>query len=77
MPVVLRLSASLRSMPSDPHEVRSLLRARKLGVPTPVVYHVDHATSCIYMERVQGHSVKTLLRSVGGGLTLAGALRHV
>ncbi|GAB4817061.1 hypothetical protein N2152v2_004107 [Parachlorella kessleri] len=52
-------------------EVRSMLRARKLGVPTPVVYHVDHATSCIYMERVQGHSVKTLLRSEDGGLTPA------
>ncbi|PRW58873.1 EKC KEOPS complex subunit bud32-like isoform X1 [Chlorella sorokiniana] len=47
-------------------EVRSMLKARKLGVHTPVVYHVDHATSSIYMERVQGHSLKTLLH--GGQL---------
>lgn len=31
-----------------------------------VVYHVDHATSSIYMERVEGHSLKTLLH--GGDL---------
>ena len=43
-------------------EVRSLLRARKLGVPTPVPFHVDPATACIYMERVAGQSVKALLR---------------
>ena len=43
-------------------EVRSLLRARKMGVPTPVPYHVDLATACIYMERVGGESVKALLR---------------
>ncbi|KAL4425794.1 hypothetical protein ABPG75_009810 [Micractinium tetrahymenae] len=42
-------------------EVRSMMRARKLGVHTPVLYLVDHATSCIYMERVEGHSLKTLL----------------
>lgn len=29
--------------------------------PSIVVYHVDHATSTIYMERVEGHSLKTLL----------------
>lgn len=27
-----------------------------------VLYLVDHANSCIYMERVEGHSLKTLLR---------------
>jgi len=31
-----------------------------------VVYHVDHGTSSIYMERVEGHSLKTLLH--GGHL---------
>lgn len=44
-----------------------MLRARKLGVPTPVLYHVDSATSSIYMERVEGHSVKTLLKGGGDG----------
>lgn len=47
-----------------------MLRARKLGVPTPVLYHVDHGTNCIYMERIAGHSVKTLLRG-GTGQELA------
>jgi TP53 regulating kinase-like protein len=44
-------------------EVRSMLRARKLAVPAPVVYHVDQDTSSIYMERVPGHSLKTVLQS--------------
>ena len=47
-----------------------MLRLRKLGVPTPVPYHVNSATSCIYMERIVGHSVKTLLRE--GALSEAG-----
>ncbi|KAI3438592.1 hypothetical protein D9Q98_001016 [Chlorella vulgaris] len=42
-------------------EVRSMMRARKLGVRTPVPFLVDHDASCIYMERIEGHSVKTLL----------------
>lgn len=42
-------------------EVRGMMRARKQGVHTPVLYQVDHATACIYMERIEGHSVKTLL----------------
>ncbi|PSC76037.1 TP53-regulating kinase isoform B [Micractinium conductrix] len=44
-------------------EVRSMMRARKLGVHTPVLYQVDHATACIYMERIEGHSLKTLLHN--------------
>ena len=44
-------------------EVRSMLRARKLGVPAPVVYHVDQDTSSIYMQRVPGHSLKAILQS--------------
>ena len=42
-------------------EVRSMLRARKLGVPTPVLYYVDQQTNTIYMERVNGHSLKATL----------------
>ncbi|EIE22357.1 kinase-like protein [Coccomyxa subellipsoidea C-169] len=42
-------------------EVRSILRARKLGVPTPVLYFVEHEASAIYMELVQGCSVKAAL----------------
>lgn len=44
-------------------EVRSILRARKLGVTTPVLYYVEHAASSIYMEKVQGVSVKAALQS--------------
>lgn len=43
-------------------EVRSMLRSRKLGVPTPVLYLVDQCTNCIYMEKVQGQSLKTVLQ---------------
>jgi tRNA A-37 threonylcarbamoyl transferase component Bud32 len=39
-----------------------MLRARRLGVSTPVLYGVDHAACVIYMERVAGHSVKSLLQ---------------
>lgn len=44
-------------------EVRSMLRARKLGVPTPVVYYVDQDTATIYMQRVHGHSLKAALHN--------------
>ena len=30
---------------------------------TAVLYQVDHATACIYMERIEGHSLKTLLHN--------------
>lgn len=84
-------------------EVRSMMRARKLGVRTPgaaaaggachrcawpvepqrncrpcpagtaVLHLVDHVASCIYMERVEGHSIKALLQQ--RSLAEAGA-RH-
>ena len=44
-------------------EVRSMLRSRKLGVPTPAVYNVDADTSTIYMELVNGQSLKAALNS--------------
>ena len=42
-------------------EARSLLKARKLGVAAPVLYHVDAAAACLYMEFVPGASVKDRL----------------
>ncbi|CAK0780705.1 hypothetical protein CVIRNUC_005146 [Coccomyxa viridis] len=73
-------------------EVRSILRARKLGVPTPVLYYVEHDAASIYMEKVQGVSVKealqgkqldqqglhTLLRAIGRQVALLhdGGLIH-
>ncbi len=51
-------------------EARSLLKARKLGVATPVLYHVDTRASCLYMEFVPGRVVKEQLYA---GLDSAGA----
>lgn len=51
-------------------EVRSIVRARKLGVPTPVLYFVEHEASAIYMELIQGCSVKAALHE--GKLTEQG-----
>jgi TP53 regulating kinase and related kinases len=42
-------------------EVRCMLKARKLGVPTPVVYHVDVTTATIYMQHISGSSLKDVL----------------
>jgi TP53 regulating kinase and related kinases len=39
-------------------EVRCMVRARKLGVCTPVPYYTEVAAASIYMERIQGRSVK-------------------
>ena len=43
-------------------EARAIMRARKLGVPTPTIYHVDTQQSAIYMERVHGRPLKELIR---------------
>ena len=39
-------------------EVRCMVRARKLGVMTPVPYYVEMQAASIYMEFVNGSSVK-------------------
>ena len=38
-----------------------MLRARKYGVLTPVVYFVEHEASAIYMQRIHGCTVKAAL----------------
>ena len=43
-------------------EARAIVRARKLGVTTPTIYHVDTQQNAIYMERVQGRPLKELIR---------------
>ncbi|XP_040187547.1 EKC/KEOPS complex subunit TP53RK [Rana temporaria] len=35
-------------------EARAILRCRKAGIPTPAIYFVDHVSSCIYMEDMEG-----------------------
>lgn len=54
---VLAKSEPLRSM----QEVRSILRARKMGIACPLVLWVEHEAATIYMERIQGRLVKQLL----------------
>ena len=40
-----------------------MLKARKLGCLAPVIYHVEHEAATIYMEAVQGRSVKAAIAS--------------
>ncbi|XP_030068231.1 EKC/KEOPS complex subunit TP53RK [Microcaecilia unicolor] len=35
-------------------EVRSILRCRRAGISAPVVYFVDYASNCIYLEDIVG-----------------------
>ncbi|XP_060897483.1 EKC/KEOPS complex subunit TP53RK [Labrus mixtus] len=35
-------------------EVRSILRCRKAGISTPVVYFVDYTSHCIFLEEIVG-----------------------
>mmetsp|Transcript_15384 Transcript_15384/g.46444 ORF Transcript_15384/g.46444 Transcript_15384/m.46444 type:complete len:237 (-) Transcript_15384:231-941(-) len=49
-------------------EARGIIKARKLGVLTPVLYHVDVVDAKIHMERVEGHTLKRMLHEK----TLAG-----
>ncbi|KAK3255403.1 hypothetical protein CYMTET_35414 [Cymbomonas tetramitiformis] len=42
-------------------EARSLLKARKLGIHVPAIYFTDAQNFCIYMEKIQGQSVKAAL----------------
>lgn len=44
-------------------EVRSIARARKLGVLTPAVYSVELEARSILMERVHGSSVKDCINN--------------
>eukprot|EP00270_Netrium_digitus_P012178 TRINITY_DN3937_c0_g1_i6.p1 TRINITY_DN3937_c0_g1~~TRINITY_DN3937_c0_g1_i6.p1 ORF type:complete len:273 (+),score=55.16 TRINITY_DN3937_c0_g1_i6:32-820(+) len=48
-------------------EVRSMLKARKLGVSTPTVYAVDAVRRTITLERIKGHCVSDLLLQLSGG----------
>jgi len=43
-------------------ETRALVRARRLGVPTPSLLYVDARQNAIYMERVPGRTLKELIR---------------
>ena len=51
-------------------EVRSMLRARKNGILTPCIFFVEHEAATIYMERIEGQTVRDILLS--GNMTSAG-----
>ena len=51
-----------------------MLKARKLGISTPVLYDVELEASTIYMEKVAGCSVKELLIR---GMTEAGQAQRL
>ena len=47
-----------------------MLRARKSGVLTPCIFFVENDAATIFMERIEGQSVRDVLLS--GNLTPAG-----
>jgi len=47
-------------------EMRGLARARKLGVDTPTLYWCDEATGSLFMERVEGRTVREIIDAHGG-----------
>jgi len=42
-------------------EARSIVRCRKAGVDTPIVYHVDFNTNRLFLEEIDGYTVKQFL----------------
>lgn len=55
-------------------EARGIVKARKLGVLTPVLYQVDVVDAKIAMERVEGRTLKRMLHEkslAGEGMSLA------
>lgn len=45
-------------------EARLLVRARSIGIPVPAVYFVDEARGQIFMEWIEGHSVRQVLDGI-------------
>ncbi|KAF7469647.1 Hypothetical predicted protein [Marmota monax] len=45
-------------------EARALLRCRRAGISAPVVFFVDYASNCLYMEEIEGSvTVRDYIRS--------------
>jgi TP53 regulating kinase-like protein len=57
-----QLDASLR-LSRTRNEARLLQEARKLGIPTPIVYDIDIVAGEIIMQEVKGPRIKDLLDS--------------
>lgn len=58
-------------------EARCMVKCRKAGVPTPTILLVDQARNRLYMEMIQGQTVKELLKAslslTGGKLIFVAA----
>ncbi len=48
------------------HEADIIHRAKKAGVPTPIIYQVDPSGSTIVMEYVDGRKVRDVVDGLGG-----------
>jgi TP53 regulating kinase-like protein len=46
------------------HEPRLMHEAKKAGVPTPIIFLVDHKNTTIIMEYIEGKQVKQLLNEI-------------
>ena len=46
------------------HEPQLMHEAKKAGVPTPIIFLVDHKNTTIIMEYIEGKQVKQLLNRV-------------
>ncbi|MCS7118303.1 MAG: Kae1-associated kinase Bud32 [Thaumarchaeota archaeon] len=64
-------------------EARAMIRAKRAGVPCPAVIHLELSTSTIYMQYVEGESLRAVLASgaedfseIANGLGTAMALLH-
>ncbi|XP_048203447.1 EKC/KEOPS complex subunit TP53RK [Perognathus longimembris pacificus] len=46
-------------------EARALLRCRRAGISAPVVFFVDYASNCLYMEEIEGSlTVRDYIQSI-------------
>ncbi|KAJ1909876.1 serine/threonine-protein kinase bud32, partial [Tieghemiomyces parasiticus] len=52
-------------------EARCLFRCRQAGIDAPAVYHIDDGRNTIYMEHIQGRTVKRALVDGEGDTALA------
>ncbi|NVM01877.1 MAG: Kae1-associated serine/threonine protein kinase [Candidatus Helarchaeota archaeon] len=59
---ILELDQQIRTYRTI-HEAKLLAEARKVGVPTPIVYQVDIPNTTIIMEFIEGERIKELFLS--------------
>ncbi|RKP39854.1 kinase-like domain-containing protein [Dimargaris cristalligena] len=57
-------------------EARCLFRCQQAGIDTPTVYFIDTNLNTIYMERIEGRTVKSFLIEHSGNPALVDDLAH-